>query len=160
MDWKTDISSLAQTWMKFLGDFRPTVHEEKGELKGYMHDDDGVHKVYLDACELRELATACNEVADWLDNRAESVPNTKIELPALPAQVLLRVVMPDDYRYGNIYGYDPASLRAYGAACANAALEAAAKACEQKRGETNLGVDAWITCDAIARQLRALKEPT
>lgn len=77
MDWKTDISSLAQTWMKFLGNFWPTVHEEKRELKGYMHDDDGGGKVYLDACELRELAAACNEVADWLDNRAESVHNAE-----------------------------------------------------------------------------------
>jgi len=75
MDWKTDISSLSQTWMKFLGDFGPTVHEHLRELKGYMHDDEGGGKVYLDAGELRELAAACNEVADWLDKRADAVAN-------------------------------------------------------------------------------------
>lgn len=75
MDWKTDIGSLTQTWMKFLGNFGPTVHEQERMLKGYMHDDEGGGKVYLDAGELRELAAACNEAADWLDKRAESVPN-------------------------------------------------------------------------------------
>ena len=78
MDWETGISSLAHTWMKFLGDFSPTVHEQKRELKGYMHDDEGGGKVYLDAGELRELASACNHAADWLDKRAESVPNVKL----------------------------------------------------------------------------------
>lgn len=75
MDWNTDISSLAKTWMKFLGNFGPTAKEESRELKGYMHNDEGGGKVYLDAGELRELAAACNEVAAWLDKRAESVPN-------------------------------------------------------------------------------------
>ena len=78
MDWETGISSLAHTWMKFLGDFSPTVREENRELKGYMHDDEGGRKVYLDAGELRELASACNQAADWLDKRAESGPNVKV----------------------------------------------------------------------------------
>lgn len=78
MDWKTDISSLAQTWMKFLGDFSPTVKEQSRELKGYMHDDEGGGKVYLDAGELREIAAACTEVADWLDKRADAVPNVDV----------------------------------------------------------------------------------
>ena len=71
MDWKTGISSLAHMWMNFLGGFCPTAHEQKRELEGYVHDADGCGKVYLDAGELRELASACNQAADWLDKRAE-----------------------------------------------------------------------------------------
>ena len=77
MDWNIDISALSKTWMKFLGEFGPTVNEQSREIKGYMHDDEGGGKVYLDAGELRELASACNEVADWLDKRATVVPNVK-----------------------------------------------------------------------------------
>ena len=74
MDWKTDISSLAQTWMKFIGDFGPTVREENRTLKGNMYDGEGGASVYLNSGELRELAAACNEVAVWLDKRANAVP--------------------------------------------------------------------------------------
>ena len=81
--------------------------------------------------------------------------NIKIELPELPTDID-RWWRDEEYRADT----SEEAMRSYGIACMNAALEAAAKACEQKRGETNLGVDAWITCDAIARQLRALKEPT
>ena len=75
MNWNDDIGSLAKTWMKFLGDFGPTVKEESRELKGDIYDEEGGGKVYLDSGELRELAAACNEVADWLDKRAEAVTN-------------------------------------------------------------------------------------
>lgn len=71
MDWKSDISSSTKEWMKFLGDFSPTVYTQTRELKGRIRDD----KVYLDSGELRELAKACNEVAEWLDKRAEAAPN-------------------------------------------------------------------------------------
>lgn len=71
MNWNHDISSLSRTWMQFLGNFAPTTSEQRRELKGYMHDDEGGGKVYLDAGELRELAAACTEVASWLDKRAE-----------------------------------------------------------------------------------------
>lgn len=65
-------SSLCNTWMKFLGNFGPTVNVDSREIKGYMLDpDDGEGgKVYLDSGELRELANACNEMANWLDARA------------------------------------------------------------------------------------------
>lgn len=75
MDWDKDISNSAKGTMKFLGDFGPTVHAQSREVKGYMHDDEGGGKVYLDAGELREIAASCNEVADWLDKRAEATPN-------------------------------------------------------------------------------------
>lgn len=71
MDWETDISSLAKKWMDFFGNFGPTVNEKNRELKGYMRDEYGASKVYLEAGELREIAAACNEVADWLDKRAK-----------------------------------------------------------------------------------------
>lgn len=69
MDWN-NLSSLTKTWMKFLGNFSPTSNASERQLKGYMYDDEGGGKVYLDSSELRELATACNEAADWLDKRA------------------------------------------------------------------------------------------
>ena len=74
MNWEADIGSLAQTWMKLIGDFGPTVREENRSLKGYTYDGKGGNSVYLDSGELRELAAACNEVADWLDKRANAVP--------------------------------------------------------------------------------------
>ena len=82
MDWDKDISNSAKGTMKFLGDFGPTVHAQSREVKGYMHDDEGGGKVYLDAGELREIAASCNEVADWLDKRADAVPNAKLPGPA------------------------------------------------------------------------------
>ena len=75
MDWDTDVSKEARETMKFLGDFGPTVHAQSREVKGYMLNDDGGGSVYLDAGELREIAAACNEVADWLDKRADATPN-------------------------------------------------------------------------------------
>ena len=78
MDWDKDISNSAKGTMKFLGDFGPTVHAQNREVKGYMHDDEGGGKVYLDAGELREIAASCNEVADWLDKRADAVPNAQV----------------------------------------------------------------------------------
>lgn len=65
-------SSLCNEWMKFLGNFGPTVNVENRQIKGYMLDpDDGEGgKVYLDSNELRALAESCEEMAEWLDARA------------------------------------------------------------------------------------------
>jgi hypothetical protein len=59
--------------MKFLGNFGPTVNAHRREVKGFMLDqDDGDgYKAYLSSTELRELADACNEMAIWLDARAD-----------------------------------------------------------------------------------------
>lgn len=73
MNWDKDLSNNAKSMMQFLGRFNPTVNVQHKTVKGYMHDEDGGGKVYLDSGELRELALACNEVAEWLDKRAESV---------------------------------------------------------------------------------------
>lgn len=53
--------------LKELGEYSPTVHAVNKELKG--HHDGG--KSYITSDELRELAAACIEAADWLDNRAD-----------------------------------------------------------------------------------------
>ena len=70
-DFDKDISDGAKAWMKFLGNFTPTVLPERRELKGYALDENGESgKAYYASGELRELAAACSEVADWLDKRA------------------------------------------------------------------------------------------
>ena len=79
MDWKADISAIAQSWMMVLGNFNPTTDKQNRTVKGYMYDDDGVSKTYLDAGELRGLAIACNEVADWLDRRANSAKEIMVK---------------------------------------------------------------------------------
>lgn len=73
MNWEQDISWESQETMRFLGNFGPTVHAHNKEIKGYMLDSfgDGGCKVYLTSRELREISLAFNEVADWLDKRAE-----------------------------------------------------------------------------------------
>lgn len=52
------------------------------------------------------------------------------ELPSLPAKTLLRRVMPDDFRYGDVIGYTADQMREYGRAVERAAYERAAKECE------------------------------
>ena len=50
-----------------LGEFSPTVRVEERMLKGYI---DG--KCYYDPGDLRRMAAAFTEAADWLDKRAEA----------------------------------------------------------------------------------------
>lgn len=71
MDWEKDVSEKARETMKFIGGFGPTVNAQNREVKGYMMVDDGGYSVYIDSSRLREIAAGCNEVADWLDRRAE-----------------------------------------------------------------------------------------
>lgn len=54
------------------------MHEEKRELKGYLYDDEGGGKAYLDSGELREIAASCIEVANWLEDRADKAANVKV----------------------------------------------------------------------------------
>lgn len=64
--WSVETAS----WMKWLGDFGPTVHGT--ELKGWMDDDgEGRSKVYLSANDLRALAAACLEAADSLKGASD-----------------------------------------------------------------------------------------
>lgn len=52
------------------------------------------------------------------------------ELPPLPNKEKLHTVLPDDYRYGHIYGYTADQMREYARAVERAAYERAAQACE------------------------------
>ncbi len=65
------------TWMEWLGEFSPTV--DKRTVKGYRIGPDGeAGKSYLDSNDLRHLAAACTEMADWLD-AAKATSNTSSE---------------------------------------------------------------------------------
>ncbi len=68
MEW-TDVSEDARDWLKMLGNFGPTVHAKNRELKGYLSDEG---RTYFDAGDLRNIAAACIEAADWLDKRADA----------------------------------------------------------------------------------------
>ena len=53
-------------WMTELGNFSPTTNIESKQLKG--HTDEG--KTYYDSSDLRQIAKACLDAANWLDERA------------------------------------------------------------------------------------------
>lgn len=70
MQW-TDVSEDAREWLEMLGNFGPTVHANRRELKGCVHSDHGEDgRVYLDSSDLRNISAALIEAADWLDKRA------------------------------------------------------------------------------------------
>lgn len=73
MDWDKDLSEETRYQMKFLGEFSPTTRASEALVKGYMIDNESGEgcSVYLDSGDLRDLATACNWVASWLDRRAK-----------------------------------------------------------------------------------------
>lgn len=74
MEWG-EVSGNARNWLDTLGGFTPTVHARNRDLKGRIACDDGEDgRVYLDSNELREIAAAFVEAADWLDKRAEAEP--------------------------------------------------------------------------------------
>lgn len=66
-----ELSDNARYFMRDLGNFGPTFHAENREVKGYMLDPEGdAGKVYYTSNDLRQMASAAVEVADWLDERA------------------------------------------------------------------------------------------
>ena len=66
-----ELSENAKCEMLNLGNFGPTVHAANREVKGYMLDPDGeAVNAYYTSDDLRQLASACVEVAEWLDERA------------------------------------------------------------------------------------------
>jgi len=70
-EWK-DLAPATLEAMKTLGNFGPTVRKADRLIKGCMLTSDGSadFRVYFDSDELRAIAIACNEVAAWLDERA------------------------------------------------------------------------------------------
>lgn len=72
-DFEREVTENSRAWMRTLGNFGPTVNPLYREVKGYMLGEHGdAEKTYFDSKELRELAAACEEVADWLDARAST----------------------------------------------------------------------------------------
>ena len=70
MNWQ-DVSVESRNILKELGNFSPTVNAAHRDLKGYTLDADGEPgKCYYSSDDLREIAKACIEAADWLDKRA------------------------------------------------------------------------------------------
>lgn len=63
-----EFTKLEAEWLKFLGDFGPTVHPQNKEIKGYMHDG----KTYLDSNDLMSMSAALKSVAEWLNERSEN----------------------------------------------------------------------------------------
>lgn len=74
MGFNKPLSDNAIENLEFLGSFSPTVNPSHKMIKGYLYDgDEGeVGRVYLEPSDLRALASACNEVAEWLEERAAS----------------------------------------------------------------------------------------
>lgn len=70
MEW-SELSESTLSVMKELGNFGPTVRHEDALIKGYMLDEDGDCKVYFDPADLRRISLACDEVANWLEQRKE-----------------------------------------------------------------------------------------
>ena len=75
-DFEREVSESARGWMRTLGHFTPTINPDNREVKGSMLGEYGdAEKTYFSSKELRELAAACSEVADWLDERAAGERN-------------------------------------------------------------------------------------
>lgn len=67
------LSGNALEQMRELGDFSPTTRASDKMVKDCTLDADGdPGKTYWDSEDLRKIAAACAEVADWLDKRAEA----------------------------------------------------------------------------------------
>lgn len=66
-----DLSEVTRMVMKSLGNFTPTADASRRTVKGYTYDDEGGSKDYWDSDDLRAVAAACAEVAEWLDARAD-----------------------------------------------------------------------------------------
>ena len=72
MNWD-DLSDEARAVMEELGNLSPTVNVQYKEVKGYTLDSESGEggKTYWSSDDLRTTARACDEVAAWLDKRAE-----------------------------------------------------------------------------------------
>lgn len=64
-----ELSGDAHEIMEYLGNCGPTVNTADRMVKGYDVTEDGNHKFYLTAAELRRYGAGLVEVADWLDAR-------------------------------------------------------------------------------------------
>ena len=72
-----ELTEREQNTLEFLGNFGPTVTVQDCTVKGYMADDDGIGKVYLNSRDLRAMAEDLASVAEWLDQRADQDPGER-----------------------------------------------------------------------------------
>lgn len=83
-----------------------------------------------------------------------------VELPKLPNKAKLYTAMPDDYRYGHVYGYTADHMREHGRAVERAAYERAAALCGSPYSdETDDPYECGFNraAEVIADAIRALK---
>lgn len=81
-DFEREVSENSRAWMRTLGSFTPTANPAYREVKGSMLGEYGdAEKTYFDSSELRELAAACDEVANWLDARASTTQQPATQEP-------------------------------------------------------------------------------
>jgi len=68
-----DLSVEAQQWLLELGNFGPTVNTADCLMKGWTWDDESgcPVKTYYSNEDFRSMVSAANEVADWLEARAD-----------------------------------------------------------------------------------------
>lgn len=67
-----DLSQETRDWLDDLGQFRPTADAKRKTMRGVFNNPDGGNEQwYISSSNLREIAKACVETADWLDRRAE-----------------------------------------------------------------------------------------
>lgn len=82
---KTPWSKNCENWIRRMGRFRVTTKGD--ELKGRMlNDDSDIVKVYLSAKELRDISSACLEIAAHLEENISKAtqPNAQITGPKDP----------------------------------------------------------------------------
>jgi hypothetical protein len=75
-----------------------------------------------------------------------------MELPELPARLTMSMVVSS-----NVFKYTEEQMRAYGAACAQAALEAAARVCEDRGIFQNGPRVVTLEMNQVASAIRAIE---
>lgn len=74
MNW-SELTQETRDVMEELGNFKPTNTSKNKEIKGYKQDGEGTVSIYYNSSDLRIVAAACIEVAEFLDKRAECLTN-------------------------------------------------------------------------------------
>lgn len=67
-----ELSIEAQQWLQVIGNFEPTINTADCLMKGWSMDEDGYPcKTYYNNEDFRSMSHAANEIADWLEERAD-----------------------------------------------------------------------------------------
>jgi hypothetical protein len=66
------MNKVTEQWLEALGKFELDIDDDNALMKGFVWrvDQNGTRKIdwYMDANDWRELATACEEIAGYLDS--------------------------------------------------------------------------------------------